>query len=211
MQLQRIKSKIESAIADEANHGRLASLVRQVNRSRGTNLSEGDVQQVVEFVKEYIRHVPYYMEKGMAAARRLGMTRSMDMMMSELETYWLAEEDLIPDHLGLVGLMDDAYASLLLLQSTSEYCSTTAGSALLGDDLSRANQSIRALIGEPYASEIDRRVGLTLAQNLMQDAMNRVAQDISQYGGPVLGVDRSWGGYTVDEYVDVQLGAMGVV
>ncbi len=39
----------------------------------------------------------------------------MSFMLSELEAYWFMQMDLMPDYLGLAGIMDDAYASLYML------------------------------------------------------------------------------------------------
>ena len=102
------------------------------------NPSNQEVQNLVNFVHGYVEHVPHYLEQAANAAGQLGLSAELSQMCGELENYWFEANDLIPDHLGLLGLTDDAYASLMLLQSLSDYCqasrevcssSATAGSA----------------------------------------------------------------------------------
>lgn len=208
MSTKQIKSIIEHAIKDEKRAGRLASTIRTAARNNGANPTKQQIQGVVNFVKEYAQHVPYYLEQGIAAARQVELADEMNQMMSELEAYWLEEEDLIPDHLGLLGIMDDAYASLLLLQSLSDYCKATIGRPLLDQDLTSANRLIRQLIGEPTTSILDQRVGITLGLAMMNQLASQFATSGLMVGS---GPDPHWGGVSLDEYVDIQMGALGVV
>lgn len=111
---------------------------------------------------EYAQQVPRVLEQGIAAARQLAFDHEMNQITSELEAYWMIEEDLLPDHLGLVRIMDDAYASMHLLQSLAEYCKNKVGQSFLTQDLILANYFIRQLIGEPAASILEQRVELTI-------------------------------------------------
>jgi hypothetical protein len=203
----QIRSMIDRAVADEERTGRLASTIRTAARNRGANLTPQQIQQTVGFVKAYAQHVPHYLEQGIASARQVGLGGQMNQMVSELQAYWLLESDLVPDHLGLLGIMDDAYASLHLLQSLSDYCKAATGRPLLGQDLTGANQQIRQLIGEPTASILDQRVGLTIGQALMNQLAVQFANSGLLFGG---GPAPSYDGYTLDQYVDIQLGSRGV-
>jgi hypothetical protein len=91
----------------------------------------------------------------------------MGQMLQELESYWFETNDLVPDHLGLLGLIDDAYATLFLLQGPSDYCQATFGRPLLVQNMTSANQAIRGLIGEPVVSILDQHVGITMANAMM--------------------------------------------
>src|SRR5512138_1387678 len=164
MDTTQIRKMIEAAVEDEAATGRFAALVRQVAAQSGANPTPEQVGQTVAFVREYVEHVPLYMEQGMAAARDAGLAAEMERMMGELQVYWREGNDLIPDHLGLVGLMDDAYASLLLLQAVSDYCQANHGRPMLQQNLTAANQVMQKLIGAPIAPQIEARVGVTIGQ-----------------------------------------------
>ena len=209
MRTQQIRKMIEKAVDDEKRTGRLASMMRDNAKQAGISPKPKQIQGAVEFVRGYIEHVPYYLEQGASNARAVGLGTEMDQMIRELEAYWFEPDDAIPDHLGLIGLMDDAYASLLLLQGMSEYCQSAVGQPLLADNITVANQAIRQMIGAPIASHLEQRVGITIGQTMMQQMLTQVATVGGfPFGG---GPDPVWGNASMDEIVTARLGAMGVV
>lgn len=208
MRTNEIRKMIEEAVTDEVKTGRLAEAIRNMARQNGANPSEQEVQGAVSFVREYVEHVPYYMEQGANAAAQLGLGAEMGQMLGELETYWFEANDVIPDHLGLMGLTDDAYASLFVLQSLSDYCQATLGRPLLQQNFTQANQVIRGLIGEPGASILEQRVGVTVANAMMQRVIGQVVGAGFAFGA---GPDPMWGNASIDDIVNARLGAMGVV
>jgi len=209
MKVQQIRNMIEKAVSDEEHTGRFATTLRDLANSNGTSPSAEQIKGVVEFVRGYIEHVPYFLEQGAAAGRGVGLSAEIEQMIGELEAYWFESNDLIPDRLGLMGLMDDAYASLVLLQGISDYCRASVGRPLFAQNLNPLNQAIRLLIGEPIASQLDQRVGVTIGQAMMQQILTRVAfaAPLPFGGGP----DPIYGNASIDEIVNVRLGAMGIV
>jgi hypothetical protein len=208
MRTREITRMIQDAVADEQRTGRLGSIFEQLARQHGAAPTRADVQGVVQLVREYVEHVPVFLEQGASAARQVGLTNEVGQMLQELEAYWFETNDLIPDHLGLAGLMDDAYATLLLLQSLSNYCQATFGRPLLEQDLTAANQGMRGLIGDPVVSVIEQRVGVTVANAMMQRALGQIAgAGFSFRAQP----DPIWGNASIDDIVTTRLGAMGVV
>lgn len=205
MRIEQIRDMIEKAVDDEAQTGRLAKVLRQVATRNGANPTQQEIGNAVNFVREYVEHVPYYVLQGMGAARRAGLGVEMEEMVSALESYWFESDDFIPDHLGMMGLMDDAYASLVLLQAISDYCRATLGQPLLEQNLTQANRAIREMIGEPAASNLDQRVGITIGQGMMQRMFLQFAASggFSFGGGP----DPVWGN-SIDQVVDARLSAM---
>jgi hypothetical protein len=90
----------------------------------------------------------------------------------------------------------------------SEYCQATFGRPLLQQDLSMANLNMRNLIGDPAVTVIEQRIGVTVANAMMQKILQQVMQGGFQFPG---GPDPIWGGASMDEVVNARLGAMGVV
>lgn len=175
MRTGEIKKKIQDAVEDEQRNGRLRKVFEEQARQRGMAPTQEDLQKAVGFVQGYIEFVPLFLEQGAGAAQQLGLGAEMGQMLQELEQYWFEENDLMPDRLGLLGLMDDAYASLLLLQSLSDYCQATFGRPLLQENITVTNQGMRALIGEPLVSMLEQKVGVTVANAMMQRIMSQVA------------------------------------
>lgn len=208
MRTKEIARMIRDAVADEQQTGRLGETIEQLARQRGAKPTKAEVQGVVNLVREYVEHVPFFLEQGAGAARQLGLSTEMGQMLAELESYWFEANDLIPDHLGLMGLMDDAYATLFLLQALSDYCQATFGRLLLGQNLTAANQGMRGLIGEPVVSVLEQRVGVTLANAMMRRALGQIAGagfSFSPQPDPI------WGNASIDDIVTARLGAIGVV
>lgn len=208
MKTRKIAKMIKDAVADEEHSGRLSKFIEETTRQRGAKPTEEDVQGVVNFVREYAEHVPLFLEQAFSAGQQMGLAAEMGQMLQELERYWFEANDLLPDHLGLLGITDDAYATLLLLQSLSDYCQSTFGRSLLQQNLTACNQSIRGLIGDPVVSILDQRVSITMANAMMHRILGQIANaGFSFRSSP----DPIWGNASIDEIVNVRLGAMGVV
>jgi uncharacterized membrane protein YkvA (DUF1232 family) len=209
MRTQQIRVKIQEAVQEEKRTGRLAKELKAMAAQNRAHPTAADVKSAVKFIQEYIEHVPHFMEEGAAAAAQIGLGAQMNQMCAQLEAYWFEENDLIPDRLGLQGLLDDAYASLVLLQAVSDYCQSVAGRPLLRQDMKAANLSVHGLIGEPIASMLDQMVGVTISQTMMQQWITQLATgSMPMFGNAP---DPMWGNASIDEVVTARLGAMGVV
>jgi hypothetical protein len=208
MSTKEIAKMIRDGVADEERTGRLAKTLEKAARQRGVKPPKGGVQGAVSFVREYVEHVPLLMQQAASAARQMGLGAEMGQLLGEVEKYWFEANDLVPDHLGLIGLLDDAYATLCLLQGLSDYCQATFGHPLLQQNLTAANQGMRGLIGDPVVSVLEQRIGMTLANAMMHRILSQITA-----GGVVFpsGPDPIWGNASIDEIVSARLGAMGVV
>lgn len=208
MRTGEIARLIREAVAEEQHSRRLSSIVEQLARQRGVTVTSEGVQGVVTFVREYVEHVPVLLDQAAAAARQMGLGAEVAQMIQELERYWFETNDLIPDHLGLVGLMDDAYASLYLLQALSDHCQMNFGRPLLQQSFTPANQGMRGLIGDPVVSILEQRVGVTIANAMMHRVLSQMIGAGFVFGAAP---DPIWGNASIEEIANTRLGAMGVV
>ena len=208
MRTEQIRTMIANGVRDEQQTGRLAETLRNFAKTNGANLTEKEIEGVAESIRDYIEHVPFYLEQAMTAAGQAGLAVEMGELINQLESYWFEPNDMLPDRLGLLGLVDDAYASLFLLQSISDHCQTAFGRPLLEINLTGINQIIHNLIGEPLASQLDQRVAVTIQQVMAQRFLTQFSkhQPFSFGGTP----DPIWGNASIDEIVRVRLGAMGI-
>jgi len=206
MNTKEIRRMIEEAVKKEKAEGHLAAAIRDVAKQNGKKPSAEQVKGVVDLVREYVEHVPRYIEEAVAAAGRVGLAAEMAQMVAELEAYWLEPRDLIKDRFGLLGIMDDAYASLFLLQAASDQYST-AGHPLLKRNLTPANQGIRVLLGDRIAAHLEGLVGITIAKAMVQRVLQQFAgaHAFSFAAGP----DPIWGNASMDDIVTARLGAAG--
>jgi len=171
LKLEAMEVQIAAALEDEARTGRLARVLRDNARSQGRIPSGEELEGAVTFVTQYVQHVPSYMQAGLEAANRAGVGPAMRAVLEDAQAYWAMTMDIIPDQLGLLGILDDAYCSLTLMQGVSDRYTMETGFPFFPDDLTMANQAVRQLIGEPEASQLDMYVGGRLDSDPMLQAV----------------------------------------
>lgn len=150
--------------ADAGAEPELQDILAVVAASRGADPGDHDLAEGVRFVIAYIEQVPYMMKVAWTAACNVGLETEMRRILEMVDSYWREGDDVIPDELGVIGLLDDAYCSMTSLQAVSDHYRLQTGKHLFPDDLSEANRAMRRIIGEPYASELDRIVVCTLRE-----------------------------------------------
>lgn len=211
MNLNMIRKKIAKGMKHEKRHHTVANSITALAVQNGRQLTQSQVDEVLAFIKEYIEHVPLFLSEGRKKAKKHNV-QEMESILNSASWYWELEQDVIPDHLGLLGIMDDAYCSLRMLQGLSDQVLHQKGAALLLIDLKPANQGMRNLIGEPAASQLDIIVAEKIGAPNLINAINALAAG-AVAAGPIFasGPDPVWGNMSMNEIVDVRLGAMGVV
>lgn len=155
----------------------LHELLAAVAGQHGAAPLPEDLAKGARFVLAYIEQVPYMMKIAWTAASNVGLETEMRAILQMVESYWAEGDDVIPDDLGAIGLLDDAYCSLTSLQAVSDHYQLQTGKHLFPNDLSEANQAMRRIIGEPYASELDRMVIRTMKATGLIDAVKSMASE----------------------------------
>lgn len=211
MTLDTVEVMISDAVADEARTGRLANALRERAGTHGLSPGDQEVGNAVAFVREYVEHVPAHLRNGLEAARTVGREAEMQAVVDEATRYWLAPSDIIPDRLGLLGIMDDAYYALCLMQAVSDRYEEDTGRALFARNLRAANASIRNLIGEPAASQIDMYIGTQLNADPMTQMLHALTAMSSHRGAfPIPERESIWGDRSTEEVVKARLGRLGL-
>jgi uncharacterized membrane protein YkvA (DUF1232 family) len=165
---------------DAQSDPQLRDLLAAVAERLGISAQEKDLDQGSRFVLGYIRQVPYMMKVAWTAATNVGLEPEMTQILETVDSYWIEGNDIIPDELGVIGLMDDAYCSLTSLQVVSDLYQLQTGKHLFPDNLGSANNAMRKIIGEPYASELDRIVITTMQQAGLLNAVKSFASKEKQ-------------------------------
>jgi uncharacterized membrane protein YkvA (DUF1232 family) len=170
-------SLIETMIADKCvdSHADsdLHDLLAVVAERNGLTAEDRVLDRGSRFVRGYIEQVPYMMKVAWTAANNVGLVREMDQVLDMVTSYWEQDDDIIPDHLGIIGLLDDAYCSLCSLQAVSDHFQLQSGKLLFPNDLTAANRVMRKIIGEPYASDLDRLVNRTMREAKVIESMKK--------------------------------------
>lgn len=177
-------SKIEAMIAEQCDEphcqAELHDLLAVVADRRGISAQEADLDHGAHFVLGYIKQVPYMMKVAWTAACNVGLEDEMEQILNMVQSYWLEGDDVIPDDLGVIGLLDDAYCSLSSLQAVSDHFQLQTGKFLFPDNLSAANRAMQKIIGEPYSTDLDRIVITTMQQTGLIEAMKSFASEEKQ-------------------------------
>lgn len=180
MQIERIRAQIEEATSIEQRTGMLHRAVVNLAEFNGVNISEFDVLKVIDFVTEYIEHAAKLMMIIEESAAMNGAQPDIQPILDATEDYFFAPDDIIPDHYGLVGLLDDAYLTYTLMESISEVYEGQTGISMLPIEAYQMNAFIRRLIGDPFVNLLDEHVSTTL-ENLSADHdMNRFLVVLAQ-------------------------------
>ncbi len=177
-------SQIQSMIAEQCEEAHCESdlhdLLSVVAERQGVSALPADLENGVRFILGYIRQVPYMMQIASTAACNVGLQNEMQKILDMVQSYWLEGDDVIPDDLGVIGLLDDAYCSLTSLQAVSDHYQLQSGKYLFPDNLSAANRVMRKIIGAPYATDLDRIVFSTMQETGLIDAVRLFASEEKQ-------------------------------
>lgn len=162
MQIEIIRAQIEEAKAIERRSGVLYRAIITLSRPNGARISALQAGKIIDFVTEYVESALTLMQIVEKAAVENGAQPNVQPLLDAIEDFFLAPDDIIPDHLGLAGLLDDAYLAHKLLQTISDEYASQSGKSLLPKDAYESNTFIRRLIGEPFVSMLDEHVSRTL-------------------------------------------------
>lgn len=176
--IERIRQKVERAGRAEWWDRRLPELLRAlVDRAGG--LAEHDVELGVLFIEQYVRGAPDFLESIVETAEAAGISGNLAPLLDAIVGYWELEDDLLPDHLGILGLADDAYLSLRLLERFDKEVRTSTGSELLTVNPSSANRAMAKLLGD----ELTRRLDEAVEQTIVRAELFTAIEDLSRWGG----------------------------
>ena len=180
MKTSAIEAMIAVQNADSHAESELHDLLAVVAERGGKEAGADELERATRFVCSYIEQVPYVIKVAWTAACNVGLEEEMERIIAVVTSYWEQDDDIIPDYLGIIGLLDDAYCSLSSLQSVSDHFQLQTGKFLFPVDLSAANKVMRKIIGEPYASDLDRLVIKTMRESQVIESMKKLSSQEKQ-------------------------------
>lgn len=211
MRIETIRQMVQAAIEHERQTSQMVNLLTKVCARRGNPISAETARSLANYSIQYVSLVPQYLEEGMQASYKIGISKEMNFMLNELEAYWFTQMDLIPDYLGLAGIMDDAYASLYLLQCLSYHCSQRFDRTLLSDDLTVSNAFARDLLGETISSALEQKIQHTLDGNLTDRSVNHILETIVSSGFMFRNTTTSFAAQrAIQNQARLHLGSLGI-
>lgn len=209
METAEIQKIITDQFADAGSVADLRELLTAVAERMGAQPDSLELARGASFVCNYIEQVPYLLTVAWTSARNVGIENEMVSILKMVESYWIEDDDVIPDTLGIIGLLDDAYCSLSSLQAVSDLYRMQSGRHLFPEDLTAANKIMRKIIGEPYASELD---GITAKAITVADVRESVKALASPEKQDLLSSQATiWNHSPVSELPVNQLSGLGLI
>jgi uncharacterized membrane protein YkvA (DUF1232 family) len=202
---------INDAVEVENSTSNLKNVLNTLAQNGTAGFTLQQVPSIQAFISGYITSVPQILIKIEAAMQETGQYQKISSIITEIQNYFSNPLDVMPDHLGLLGLMDDAYVALCLVEKVANAYLTAKGKKELPNDLSEANRIMRILIGEPHCSILDSTINSIFQGPQFQNAFNALLSMAAFNSRPFSNPPHPiWGNASVDEIVKVQMGAMGI-
>ena len=180
MDTAQIQNIISRQFADPQSALDLQKLLKVVAERQGAQPNAMELAHGSSFIYNYLEQVPYMLTVAWTSARNVGLETEVTSVLKMVESYWIEDDDVIPDSLGIFGLLDDAYCSLLSMQTLSDLYRMQSGKHLFPDDLTDANKIMRKIIGEPYTSELDELVSKAIVDAKIEEAVKWLASPEKQ-------------------------------
>lgn len=175
METAQIQKMIDDQFADPNAIADLNELLTAVAERQGVTPDPRELSRGASFMYNYIEQVPYLLTVAWTSARNVGLEEEMQSILEMVKSYWIEDDDVIPDTIGIVGLLDDAYCSLSSLQAVSDLYRMQSGKYLFPDDLTAANKAMRKIIGEPYVTELDGIITKAIAEADLKESVKALA------------------------------------
>lgn len=180
METVKIQKIITDQFADAKSASDLRTLLKVIAKNEGVEPGNVELAQGSSFVYSYIEQVPYMLTVAWTSAKNVGIENEVQQILQVVESYWLEDDDVIPDSLGIFGILDDAYCSLSSMQAVSDLYRKQTGKFLFPDDLTSANKIMRKIIGEPFTTQLDEIVNKAVTEAHVKEAVKQLASPEKQ-------------------------------
>jgi len=173
MNTAALREQISLAHQHEASTGQLAQqLEKQLPHLHSAiTLAEGDRNLVMtRFVTAYVDLVPDLLDAANDVAREAGIESQVKPVLKIAEQFFLQPPAILAGHIGLDGLLDEAYLAHRLVEEVNDLYITHFGQPLIPADTTVANLIAHQLIGETFANQLDEAVHHAVDEMLSEDS-----------------------------------------
>jgi hypothetical protein len=190
MRTDLIRSQLEDAWANEARTGAFATLIREQLVHAGAGPLPEDSQTVRDILEGWrlqLENVPALIDALREAAAAAGVAGAVEPVLSAGENYFLDEDDVLSDQHGILGLLDDVYLALSLIQGVCEQHRERTGYALIDAELGDSIASVRLLFRGARLAALDERI----ASALCRPEMTRAVEQLDAFRGGLCSVQKT--------------------
>jgi len=169
---QAIINHIDTILAKSNAKNALEARIDQFAEERSFILGPNDKAGMTQLSEDYVRAVANLLIECDVAATTAGIQRFTSPIIQTAASYFLSPKDYIPDNKGLYGLLDDAYLACRFITRISEIVAAERGFALIDTSLDEHSPTIRVLIGEPVATQLDQDI-----ENVIQTVLSQIQME----------------------------------
>ena len=119
---------------------------------------QGAQDTLARFVGAYIDQVPELLEAAHEVAREAGIESQITPVLKIAEQYFVQPPAVMNGHVGLEGLLDEAYLAHRLVEEVNDLYIKHFNQPLIPLDTTVANVIAHHLIGETFANQLDEVV-----------------------------------------------------
>jgi uncharacterized membrane protein YkvA (DUF1232 family) len=179
MLAESIRVQIQNAWNEEQRRDTFAALIRSQLARRAEASGESSSPQdreraarsILESWRVQLEQVPELIDALAEAAADARVDSVVGPILETIQEYFLDADDVIPDSHGILGLLDDMYLALSLLQSVSEQYRELTGHALIDIDLAPSIQAVQPLFQGKRIAALDARIRAALCQPAMVSSL----------------------------------------
>jgi molybdopterin converting factor small subunit len=172
MNTAALREQISLAHQHEASTGQLAQQLEEKlpHLHPAITLAEGDRNIVMtRFVTAYVDLVPDLLDAANDVAREAGIESQVKPVLKIAEQFFLQPPAILTGHIGLDGLLDEAYLAHRLVEEVNDLYIKHFGQPLIPADTTVANLIAHQLIGEKFANQLDEAVHHAVDEMLNED------------------------------------------
>ena len=174
-----IRAQIQNAWNEEQRRDTFAALIRSQLARRaeasGESSSPQDREQAAQSILEswrvQLEQVPVFIDALAETAADARVASVVTPILEAVQEYFLDPDDVVPDSHGILGLLDDMYIALSLLQAVSEQYREFTGHALLDVDLTPSIEAVRPLFQGKRIAALDARIQAALSRPTMLSSL----------------------------------------
>ena len=183
MRVSTLRSIIDQAFYHEEKTKRLQRHLKLHIETLPNRLKiepENELQSLTNFLKEYINHVPDFLQSLKESAQKSGIEVHVFPLLKVAEEYFISPPTLPNDHIGVMALMDEAYLAHRLFEEVNDRYISRVGMPLIPWDMTLANVVAHQLVGEELANKLDELVHKTV-NKMMSSESEYERESFKQY------------------------------
>ena len=133
MRTGELSAYVEDCLARDGSRDHFMARLEEMANAPGHAPSERDTECISVLAVDYLRAVVGMLTACDLAAEKMGARAFADPLLKIAVTYFFDPDDLIPDSMGLYGLIDDAYLAHKFIIGLSTLVEAEKGFPLIED------------------------------------------------------------------------------